>query len=109
MSSKLFFSTVARLAETCFIREIDTPVGGRLLRARRVAACLCKKYALEYRSDLDSELGFVIHFIRYHTQSSRSSLLGSSNSFILFQVSIVGSHGGFDRIVSFNALCVVSI
>ena len=64
---------------------------------------VCKKYVRERQSDLNSELGSVIHFIRFRTQSSRSYLLGLSGSSFLFRVSIVGSHGRFDRIVSFNA------
>jgi len=89
-SSKVVFSTVEGLLGLCFIRENDAPVGERLLPARKVAAHLCaRNMDRENQSDLNSELGSVIHFLFGSALSrSRGSLLGSSNSSFLFQVSI---------------------
>ena len=62
-SSKVVFSTVESLLGLCFIRENDAPVGERLLPARKVAAHLCaRNMDRENQSDLNSELGSVIHF-----------------------------------------------
>ena len=85
----MFSRLLKALLRLCFIRENDTPVGRKAPPpSRKVAARLyARNMYRENQSGLNSELGSVVSFFGSTLSQSRSSLLGSSSSSFLFQVS----------------------